>query len=60
MPDRLAKRLPPGEAFPVSDFTSRFRDLAAAADDTVFWHPIETPGDTLRRLADLADELEVP
>ncbi|HEU5454393.1 MAG TPA: beta-eliminating lyase-related protein, partial [Nocardioides sp.] len=48
-----------GEALPVSDFMSRFRDLAAALDDTVLWHPIETPGDTLRRLADLADELEV-
>ena len=38
---------------------SRFRDLAAATGDTIFWHPVETPGDTLRRLADLADELEV-
>jgi threonine aldolase len=43
----------------VSDFTSRFRDLAADADDTIFGHPIETPGDTLRRLAHLADELDV-
>jgi threonine aldolase len=43
----------------VSDFESRFRDLAATADDTIFWHPVETPGDTLRRLAHLADALEV-
>ena len=43
----------------MSDFMSRFRDLAAAADDTIFGHPIETPGETLRRLADVADELEV-
>jgi threonine aldolase len=42
----------------VSDFMSRFRDLAAAADDTIFGHPIETPGEALRRLADVADELE--
>jgi threonine aldolase len=58
-PHRLAKGHPPGEAFPVSDFVSRFRDLATAIDRTVFGHPIETPGDTLRRLADIADELEV-
>lgn len=43
----------------MADFQSRFRDLAAAADGTVFWHPIEMPGDVLRRLAALADELEV-
>jgi threonine aldolase len=43
----------------VADFMSRFRELAAAAEGTVFWHPVEKPGDTLRRLAGLADELEV-
>jgi threonine aldolase len=43
----------------VSDFVSRIRDLAATVDDTVFGHPIEKPGATLRRLADIADELEV-
>jgi len=42
----------------VSDFVSRFRDLAATVDDTVFGHPAETPGETLRRLADLADEID--
>jgi threonine aldolase len=46
-----------GEGVPVPDFWTRFRDTAAACDDTVFWHPMETPGDVLRRLADLADEL---
>lgn len=38
---------------------TRFRDLAAVCDSTVFWHPLEKPGETLRRLADLADELGV-
>ena len=38
---------------------TRFRDLAAACDATVFWHPLEKPGETLRRLADLADGLDV-
>jgi threonine aldolase len=38
---------------------TRFRNLAAACDDTVFWHPVEKPGEVLRRLADLADELDV-
>lgn len=43
----------------MSDFLSRFRERAAAVDGTVFGHPIETPGATLRRLGDIADELEV-
>ena len=55
----LRGRHPHRESFPVSDFMSRFRDLAAAAEGTVLWHPIETPGAALRRLADLADELDV-
>ncbi|MCW2835617.1 MAG: hypothetical protein JWN68_3570 [Nocardioides sp.] len=42
------------------DDMTRFRDLAAACDTTVFGHPIEGPGQILRRLADLADELDVP
>jgi threonine aldolase len=44
---------------PVSDFMSRFRDAAVACESTVFWHPLEKLGEVLRRLADLADELEV-
>ncbi|HXH78536.1 threonine aldolase family protein [Nocardioides sp.] len=41
------------------DHLTRFRGLTAACDATVFWHPVETPGAALRRLADLADELDV-
>jgi threonine aldolase len=43
----------------VSDFVSRIRDLAATVDGTVLGHPIEKPSATLRRIADIADALEV-
>lgn len=41
------------------DDMTRFRELAAACDATVFGHPMDTPGQVLRRLAELADELGV-
>jgi len=44
----------------VTDETwARFRAAARDATDTVFWHPIRTPAEVLRSLADAADELDV-
>ncbi len=44
------------QAEPMSDYMTRFEELTAACEDTVFGHPTATPGEVLRRLADFADE----
>ena len=37
----------------------RFRAAAKACDTSVFWHPPRTPAQTLRAVADAADELDL-
>ena len=38
---------------------ARFRTAARDCTDTVFWHPVRTPAEVLRSLADAAEELDV-
>lgn len=41
------------------DLWARFRAAARDCTDTVFWHPIRTPAEVLRSLAEACDELDV-
>lgn len=44
----------------MSDETwARFRTAARGCTETVFWHPIRTPAEVLRSLAEACDELDV-
>ncbi len=38
---------------------ARFRAAARDCTDTVFWHPIRTPAEVLRSLAEACDELDI-
>jgi threonine aldolase len=43
----------------VSEIADRFREVANGCEGTVFWTPRSTPVETLRRIADRAEELGI-